>query len=150
LTNMLANRKGRGMEDELTYKNGEEVKLEVLGQLKHYLKQRGIKQAALGRELGVARGHVSQMLSGVRGMQFWQFLRIVEITGFVPRQFIDASDDSEDLVQMDAVQNRELFVEILKKLYRLDRAGAPSLIKANAYLEGLVDATGEEIKKKSL
>jgi transcriptional regulator with XRE-family HTH domain len=124
------------------YTGPEHSKLELMGELKAYLRDRGISQRHLVEATGVTKSHLSQMLSGTRTMNAALYLKIAEMTGFIPKPFRGKGDE----IRMDLVQNRELFVEVLRKLYRIDRAGSSALSRVNTYLEGLVD--GQEIIEK--
>lgn len=119
--------------------------LEVLGQLKAHIRKGNIRQKDLAQKIGVRDNHFSQMLSGVRGMRFSQFLRIVEITGYIPPQFRNTKKEEID---MSTVQHREAITEIIRKLHRLDNLGGDVLIKASAYLDGLLELAGDKASKK--
>ena len=129
---------------EYEYDGPGHINLGLMAELKAHLKDQGFRQQEIADLVGVAKNTISMQLAGTRTMSVAVYMKIAEYTGFTPTMFRQTQTGDE--IRMDLVQNRELFAEILRKLYKVDRAGVVALAKLNTYLDGLTD--GQELFEK--
>jgi transcriptional regulator with XRE-family HTH domain len=129
---------------EYEYDGPGHINLDLMAELKAHLKDQGFRQQEIANLVGVTKSTISMQLAGTRTMSVAVYMKIAEYTGFTPTMFRQTQTGDE--IRMDLVQNRELFAEILRKLYKVDRAGVVALAKLNTYLDGLTD--GQDLFEK--
>ena len=100
---------------EYEYDGPGHINLGLMAELKAHLKDQGFRQQEIADLVGVAKNTISMQLAGTRTMSVAVYMKIAEYTGFTPTMFRQTQTGDE--IRMDLVQNRELFAEILRKLY---------------------------------